>query len=183
MQEEDAQQLKKPYQIPLTGLKFEIGNSILFGEAIMVTANMIPSKLLIEAMSAELKQNQDVFKPPEWAPFVKLSVARQNAPENRGDWWYSRVASVLRKIYLHEPIGVLHLRKMYGSRRNRGSKPERTFSGSGAVVRHAIHQLEKAGYVTTRAGYKGRVMSPEGRSFVDNIAFQVKKQIPELEKY
>lgn len=149
----------------------------------MVTARTVPSRLLIEAISAELKQNLEIFKPPEWSQFVKLGVSRQKSPEDRGGWWYTRVASVLRKIYLHEPIGVLHLRKMYGGRRNRGSKPHKTFSGSGAVIRNAIHQLEKAGYVTTRAGYKGRVMSPEGRSFVDNVAFQVKKQIPELDIY
>ncbi|MHA1214923.1 MAG: 30S ribosomal protein S19e [Candidatus Hodarchaeales archaeon] len=148
----------------------------------MVTAQMVPSNLLIKAISEELKANQEIFKPPEWADYVKLGVAKENAPEQRKDWWYVRVASILRKIYLNGPIGVIHLRKMYGSRKNRGSKPEKTFKGSGAIIRLAIHQLEKAGYVTLRAG-EGRIVTPEGRSFVDNMAFKVKQELPELAIY
>ncbi|MFX1517028.1 MAG: 30S ribosomal protein S19e [Promethearchaeota archaeon] len=147
----------------------------------MVTAQMVPSKLLIEAISEELKSNDKVFKPPEWADFVKLSVAKENAPEQRKDWWFIRVASILRKIYLHEPIGVMHIRKMYGDRKNRGSKPEKTFKGSGAIIRQAIHQLEKGGYVSS--GSKGRVVTPEGRRFVDSMAYKVKQQLPELSAY
>ena len=147
----------------------------------MVTAQMVPSNLLIEAISEELKANE-VFQPPTWADFVKLGVAKENAPEQRKDWWYIRVASVLRKIYIKGPVGVIHLRKMYGDRKNRGSKPERTFGGSGAIIRHAIHQLEKAGYITLRTG-EGRIVTPEGRSFVDNVAFKVKQDLPELAIY
>jgi len=148
----------------------------------MVTAQMVPSKLLIEAISEEIKENIEIFTPPKWADYVKLSVTKENAPEQRKDWWYVRVASILRKIYLNGPVGVIHLRKMYGGRKNRGSKPEKTFSGSGAIIRHAIHQLEKAGYVTLVAG-EGRIVTPEGRSFVDAIAFKLKEDIPELEVY
>lgn len=148
----------------------------------MVTAQMVPSKLLIEAISEELKSKDKIFQPPKWANFVKLSVAQENAPEQRKDWWFIRVASVLRKIYLYGPMGVMHLRKMYGGRLNRGSKPERTVRGSGAIVRHAIHQLEKGGYVTLVAG-EGRVVTPAGRSFVDSMAYKVKQQLPELSLY
>lgn len=148
----------------------------------MVTAQMVPSKLLIEAISEELKSKDKIFQPPKWANFVKLSVAQENAPEQRKDWWFIRVASVLRKIYLHGPMGVMHLRKMYGGRLNRGSKPEKTARGSGAIVRHAIHQLEKGGYVSLVAG-EGRVVTPAGRSFVDSMAYKVKQQLPELSLY
>ncbi|MHA2305668.1 MAG: 40S ribosomal protein S19, partial [Candidatus Hodarchaeales archaeon] len=64
----------------------------------------------------------------------------------------------------------------------RGSKPERTASGSGAIIRNAIHQLEKAGYVTLVAG-DGRIMTPAGRSFVDSVAFKIKQELPELSSY
>ncbi len=148
----------------------------------MVTAQMVPSKLLIEAISEELKSKDKIFQPPKWANFVKLSVAQENAPEQRKDWWFIRVASVLRKIYLYGPMGVMHLRKMYGGRLNRGSKPEKTARGSGAIVRHAIHQLEKGGYVSLVAG-EGRVVTPAGRSFVDSMAYKVKQQLPELSLY
>lgn len=147
----------------------------------MVTAEMVPSKLLIEAISEELKLNDKVFKPPDWADFVKLGVAQENAPEQRKDWWFIRVASILRKVYLHGPIGVMHIRKMYGGRKNRGGKPEKTFKGSGAIIRQAIQQLEKGGYVSSDTN--GRVVTPAGRSFVDSMAYKVKQQLPELSVY
>ncbi len=165
---------------------YSVGNIIIkaTGENNMVTAQMVPSKLLIEAISDELRSNDKVFQPPKWADFVKLGVSRENAPEQRKDWWFVRVASILRKIYLHGPIGVIHLRKLYGGRRDRGSKPEKTFKGSGAIIRLAIHQLEKGGYVTLVAGARGgRVVTPEGRSFVDSMAYKVKQQVPELTSY
>ncbi len=148
----------------------------------MVTAQMVPSKLLIREIVEELKSNEKIFNPPAWANFIKLSVNRENAPEQGKEWWYVRVASILRKIYLQGPIGVIRLRKEYGGRKNRGSKPERTASGSGAIVRHAIHQLEKAGYVTLVSG-DGRVVTPEGRSFVDSIAYKIQQELPELSSY
>ncbi|MFX0084161.1 MAG: 30S ribosomal protein S19e [Candidatus Hodarchaeota archaeon] len=148
----------------------------------MVTAQMVPSKLLIKEIVEELKSNEKIFNPPAWANFVKLSVNRENAPEQGKEWWYVRVASILRKIYLQGPIGVIRLRKAYGGRKNRGSKPERTESGSGAIVRHAIHQLEKAGYVTLVSG-DGRVVTPAGRSFVDSIAYKIQQELPELSSY
>ena len=76
------------------------------------------------------------------------------------------------------------MRKLFGGRKNRGSKPEKTFPGSGAIIRRAFQQLEKAGYVTMVEGAGGgRVVSPKGRSFVDNTAYKIKQQIPELAQY
>ncbi|MHA2053519.1 MAG: 30S ribosomal protein S19e [Candidatus Hodarchaeales archaeon] len=148
----------------------------------MVSAQMVPSEKLIAGIAEELKSDVKVFQPPTWAEYLKLGVSRENAPENRKTWWHTRVASILRKIYLNGPIGVMHLKKSYGGRKNRGSKPERSLSGSGAIIRFAIHQLEKAGYVAT-ANNSGRVVTPSGRSFVDKIAMKIKNEIPELAKY
>lgn len=162
-----------------------ISNIILvtiIGEQIMASAQMVPSNLLIEEIAEELKANDKIFQPPTWADYVKLGVSRENAPEQKKDWWHIRVASVLRKIYLNGPIGVIHLKKAYGGTKNRGSKPERSRSGSGAVIRLAIHQLEKAGYVMS-ANNSGRVVSPAGRSFVDKQAMKIKEKLPELAKY
>lgn len=148
----------------------------------MVSAQMVPSEKLIEGIAEEFKSNDKIFQPPTWADYVKLGVSRENAPENRKNWWYTRVASILRKIYLNGPIGVIHLKKSYGGRKNRGNKPERSKSGSGAIIRLAIHQLEKAGYVAI-ANNSGRVVTPTGRSFVDKIVVKIKTEIPELAKY
>ena len=89
-----------------------------------------------------------------------------------------------RKIF--NVIGIEHLRAEYGGKRNRGSKPHKARSGSGTIVRRAVQQLEEAGYVTKMRG-KGRMLTGKGRSFMDNISFEVKKKVgssyPGIEKY
>jgi len=106
-------------------------------------------------------------------------------PPLNEDWWYTRCASILRRVYIDGPVGVERLRSFYGGRRNRGSKPERFVKGSGSIAREAVQQLEKAGYVHNAK--KGRAISPAGRSFLDNVADEVKKglvkEIPALGKY
>ncbi|MBO7732567.1 MAG: 40S ribosomal protein S19, partial [Methanobrevibacter sp.] len=45
----------------------------------------------------------------------------------------------------------------------------------------ALHQLEDAGYVEKVDA--GRIITPEGRSFLDNTSAELIKDIPELSKY
>lgn len=161
---------------------FIVSGITIIGEKIMAYAQMVPSQLLIETIAEELRANEKIFQPPTWADYVKLGVSRENAPEQKKDWWYIRVASVLRKIYLNGPIGVIHLRKAYGGTKNRGGKPDKSRTGSGAIIRLAIHQLEKAGYVLS-ANNSGRVVSPTGRSFVDKMSMKIKEKQADLAKY
>jgi len=112
-------------------------------------------------------------------------VTKENMPENK-DWWHVRCASILRKIYVNKSIGVERLRAEYGGKRDRGSKPNKAMAGSGAIVRHAIQQLETAGYITKMKG-KGRMLTNKGVKFLDNTAYEVKQSLleshPELKKY
>ena len=94
---------------------------------------------------------------PDWAAFVKTGPHREHPPiEN--DWWYIRVAAVLRKVYINSPIGVTHLRSMFGGKIDKGSKPNKAGLGSGSIIRHSLQQLEKAGLIVTEKG-KGRAIS------------------------
>ena len=150
----------------------------------MTTAFDVPAENLINALTKKLQKEKDV-QPPEWGEFVRTGISRENPPENR-DWWYVRCASILRKIYINNNIGIERLRSEYGGKSNRGSKPYKARGGSGSILRNALNQLEKAGYVSKLRG-KGRVLTPKGRSFLDNTAFEVKKELivnhPELKKY
>ena len=150
----------------------------------MTTAYDVPAKDLIDALTKKLQTEQAIV-PPDWSKFVRTGVIKENPPENK-DWWHVRCASILRKIYIFKNMGVERLRAEYGGARNRGSKPNKAMSGSGAVVRHAIQQLEAAGYVTKMKG-KGRVLTQKGIKLLDNTAYEVKKSLvetrPELKKY
>jgi len=133
----------------------------------MATIFDVPSKELINRIANYLKENK-IIEPPPWALFIKTGAHKERPPTNP-EWWYIRCASILRKIYIHGPIGVSRLRKMYGGRRRRGLKPPRFYKGSGNIVRKALQQLEKAGLVE-KINKKGRVLSSKGRSFLDNMA-------------
>ncbi len=149
----------------------------------MTTVYDVPASELINKVAQRLKKDKKVT-PPEWTSYVKTGTHKELPPLNK-DWWYTRCASILRRVYIDGPVGVERFRSFYGGRRNRGSKPERFVKGSGSIVREAVQQLEKAGYV--RNAKKGRAISPAGRSFLDNVADEVKKglvkEIPALEKY
>jgi small subunit ribosomal protein S19e len=145
----------------------------------MTTVYDVPADVLINHVADEL-ENNDKVNPPEWSNFVKTGVHKERKPEN-SNWWYVRCASILRRVYLDGPVGVISLRTFYGGKKDRGVTPEVFRKGSGAIIRGALHQLEDAGYVKKIDG--GRTITPAGRSFLDKNSSEVIKDIPDLSKY
>ena len=145
----------------------------------MTTVFDVPADLLIEKVAEEFKSN-DKINSPAWSNFVKTGVHKERKPEN-ADWWYIRTASIIRRVYMDGPVGVISLRTFYGGKKDRGVRPEVFRKGSGSIVRTALKQLEDAGFVEKVEG--GRVVSPAGRSFLDKISAEIIKDIPELAKY
>ncbi len=150
----------------------------------MTTAYDVPAEKLIEKLVEKLKQDPS-FTPPDWAQFVKTGIHREKPPVDK-EWWYKRTAAVLRKIYMHSPVGVRHISQMFGGSVDKGSKPNTSWSGSRAIIRHTMHQLEKAGFIKNIEG-KGRVIQPAGQKLLDNLAHEIHKElvdeIPSLTKY
>ena len=150
----------------------------------MTTVYDVPAKELIDAVAKKL-QSDNAISTPEANIFSKTGVDKENPPTDK-NWWYIRCASILRKIYISNVVGVEHLRNEYGGKRDRGSKPYKARSGSGTITRRALQQLEKAGLVSKIKG-KGRILTPKGRSFLDNTSKDVMKEVkdyyPELKKY
>lgn len=147
-----------------------------------LTAFTVPADALIKRLAEELRENKsDSLKAPDWMLVAKTGVSKELPPENP-DFWYIRAASLLRKLYFRQPVGVFRLKKTYGGRRNRGVKPDRFRPGSGAIIRQLFQQLEKAGLVKTVQG-KGRVLTPEGHSLLDNLANEIQATSPHLDKY
>lgn len=150
----------------------------------MTTVNDVPANPLIERLAASL-EDRDEIQIPEWARFAKTGSHKEKPPQQDG-WWYVRTAAILRKVYIKGPIGTQRLRSEYGGRTNRGAKPNRFQKGSGSVIRTALQQLEAVGLVETVEG-QGRRMTPEGQSFVDNVAHDLvddlEEEHPALSKY
>lgn len=127
-----------------------------------------PEKFIAK-LSEELKKFPE-FDMPEWALFVKTSVARERPPLEK-DWWQKRAASILRQIYIKKIMGVQRLRTRYGGKKDRGMKPEKFERGSGKIIRVILQQAEKVGLLEKATGKKvGRKLTDKGKDFLDNIA-------------
>ena len=151
----------------------------------MITPNDVPALELIKKLATYLKENVDAIAPPSWASVAKTGSHVQTPPQNQ-DWWYIRCASLLRKIYVHGPMGVEKLRAEYGGRKDFGVKPEHAVKAGGAVVRKAFQQLEAAGLIETLKP-RGRRVTREGRKILQEVAEDIYRELvkkrPELEKY
>lgn len=109
------------------------------------------------------------FDMPEWAFFVKTGSAKERPPAEE-DWWDKRAASILKQIYLKKIVGVNRLKTKYGSKKNRGGKPERFKRGSGKIIRTILQQAEKAGLVEqSNDKKKGRRLTEKGIKFLESI--------------
>ncbi len=136
----------------------------------MVTVYDVPADKVIERAAAKLREIETI-KPPEWADYVKTGRHTEKAPVQEG-WWYTRAASVLRKVYVNGPIGTSRLSAEYGGFADRGSRPNKAVKGSGSVVRKCLMQLEAGGLVA-KDKHKGRIVTAKGRSLLDNAAKDV----------
>ena len=151
----------------------------------MITPYDVPASKLIEKLAKYLKDNVDEVTPPPWASIVKTGAHVQRQLQNP-DWWHIRCASLLRKIYIHGPVGVEKLRAKYGGRKDPGVTPEHVAKAGGAIIRKALQQLEAAGLIETSKPH-GRRVTREGRKLLQEITEELGeelvKELPELEKY
>merc|ERR1712184_179544 len=124
------------------------------------------------ALTAFLKKSGKV-KLPEWVDLVKTNVAKELAPYDE-DWYYPRLASMARHIYVRSPVGVSTVCKTYGVRRNNGSCPSHWRRGSGSIARKGLQALEQLKLVEKDAN-GGRKLTSQGRRDLDWIAAQIKQ--------
>jgi small subunit ribosomal protein S19e len=122
---------------------------------------------VIDDLAKKLKDIKEIVA-PDWSNFVKTSTARERPPVE-DDWWYSRAASIMRKLYILGPIGTNKLRRKYGGRKNRGHKPEKYYKGSGKIIRVILKQLETAGLAEQKEKgvHKGRILTKKGQSLLN----------------
>jgi small subunit ribosomal protein S19e len=151
----------------------------------MTTAYDVPADVLINRLSGYMKENIREIQPADWVGYVKTGSHVERAPQNP-DWWYVRSASVLRKLYMKGPVGVSRLRKEYGGRKRRGVRPAHFAKAGGNILRSILQQLEQAG-LAQKDGINGRVVSGKGRSLLDAMSTQIKRDLdrvnPELQNY
>lgn len=139
----------------------------------MPTPLDVPSDVLINMLSKFLKENVGEVAPPTWALTAKTGSHRDRPPANQ-DWWYMRCASLLRKLYLHGPVGIARLRVEYGGRLRRGTHIEHSRVAGGSAIREPLQQLQKAGFISVESK-KGRKLTAEGISLLNRTAADILK--------
>jgi small subunit ribosomal protein S19e len=151
----------------------------------MVTVHDVPQDSLIKRLAEELRRRYPQVSPPAWAIYVKIGSHAERPPQDR-DWWYTRCASLLRKIYLHGPIGISDLRIMYGGGKSVGYSLSHHRDAGGSAMRKAMHQLEASGLVS-KLNKKGRILTSKGRALLDSLSTEIFEELvktnPSLARY
>lgn len=140
----------------------------------MVSVKEVPANSFISMLTMNIRKNYQSIKPTTWSRYVKTGSGKILPPDDK-DWWYTRAASLLRKIYLNQPIGVERLRAAYGGRASGKLAPEHHRDGSGGNLRKILQQLELAQLV--EKSRKGRILTPRGHALLDRVAMEVSKEL------
>ena len=124
---------------------------------------------------AEALKKIPEFNKPEWVEYVKSGSSKERPIEDP-DFWYKRAASILRQIYRNKTKGVNRLRTKYGSRLNRGMRPEKFRKAGGKIIRVILQQSDKAGFTEISKKIKGvreikpgRKLTDKGKKFLEAI--------------
>ena len=132
-----------------------------------VTVKDVDSQKLIVAYAAHLKRSGKL-ELPKWVDIVKTASYKELSPIDP-DWFYVRVASLARQVYLHKGLGVGTLTKFHGGKKRRGNRPNHHASASGSVIRKALQALEKLRLVEVDS-HGGRKITQIGQQELDRIA-------------
>ena len=124
---------------------------------------------------AEALKKVPEFEKPEWVEFVKSGPAKERPIEDP-DFWHKRAASILRQLYRRKVVGVNRFRTKYGSKKNRGYKPEEFRKAGGKIIRTILQQSDKAGFTEimkqirgVRERKPGRQLTEKGKKFLEEI--------------
>mmetsp|Transcript_29848 Transcript_29848/g.75563 ORF Transcript_29848/g.75563 Transcript_29848/m.75563 type:complete len:145 (+) Transcript_29848:1157-1591(+) len=134
------------------------------------TVRNIPAGLFITVYADFLKKSGRI-ELPSWLNIVKTGINKSNAPENP-NWFFYRLAALSRKFYLNRGKGVGNLRKEYGGKKRRGSRPSKKVPSSGKIIRFALQQLEKLKII--EKDHKGkRKITKKAKQDMDNRAEKI----------
>ncbi len=135
----------------------------------MVSVHDVPSGKLIPALAEQVK-GLPGLEEPDWARMVKTGSHAERPPTN-SEWWFTRAASIMRKLYLHGPVGLGDLERAYGGSKALHYFPKHHRDAGGSSIRKILKQLEQADLVSKTP--KGRVLTPKGRAMLDRVSKDV----------
>lgn len=149
----------------------------------MVNVYDVPAEKLIGSLAEHLKTVPEV-QSADWAQYVKTGSHAERPPAKL-DWWYYRAASILRKLYLHGPVGLGDFERTYGGSKAVAYFPKHHRDAGGSAIRKIVKQLEQAELVTKTP--KGRVLTSKGTATLDKLSKKIFDELvqsnPALARY
>jgi len=140
------------------------------------TVKDVPPGLFVKALAAHWKKSGK-FELPEWHDLIKTAPYKEMCPIDP-DWYYTRCASVARRVYLKGGIGVGCFRRIYGGHNRRGVRKPHFALSAGGLVRHILQELGEQDIVAKRKNKNGRWITQNGQRELDIIAGQVYENTP-----
>jgi len=120
------------------------------------TVKDIPAQEFIIALAQHFKKSQKL-ELPEWHDIVKTGTFKELAPINP-DWYYIRAASVIRKVYLKQGLGVGALTTIYGGSNSKKKVDLITCgldnSGKSTIINHLKPSKHKEEQLAPTVGYQ-----------------------------
>eukprot|EP00339_Tiarina_fusa_P028174 CAMPEP_0117049136 /NCGR_PEP_ID=MMETSP0472-20121206/33958_1 /TAXON_ID=693140 ORGANISM="Tiarina fusus, Strain LIS" /NCGR_SAMPLE_ID=MMETSP0472 /ASSEMBLY_ACC=CAM_ASM_000603 /LENGTH=149 /DNA_ID=CAMNT_0004762487 /DNA_START=12 /DNA_END=461 /DNA_ORIENTATION=- len=130
----------------------------------------VPAQEFVVAFATHLKRSGKV-ELPSWTDLVKTGVYKELAPYDP-DWYYVRMASLARKVYVRKGSGVGKFTRAYGGHHRRGSVPPHFGKAAGGVIRSCLQSLEKLGFVE-KDSKSGRRITKLGQQELDRVATEL----------
>ena len=144
----------------------------------MVSVHDVPSGKLIPALAEQVK-GLPGMEEPDWARLVKTGSHAERPPSD-SEWWFTRAASIMRKLYLHGPVGLSDLERAYGGSKALRYFPKHHRDAGGSSIRKILRQLEQAELVSKTP--KGRVLTSKGRAMLDRVSREIFTAVSEGNK-
>merc|ERR1712072_206310 len=103
---------------------------------------MGPVNDFIKAYAEHLKKSNKLGL-PKWIDLVKTGHYHELAPYDE-DWFYTRAAAIMRKLYVKPHVGVGRLANKFGGKERNGSARKHHSTDSKAVISACMKALEEA---------------------------------------
>lgn len=125
----------------------------------------------IDALSDYLISSNKV-KLPENYDILKTGYGREHAPEDR-NWYYIRLASIVRKIILKGRVSHGKLAADYGNRKDRGVRPSKKTGAGKYLIDTALKNLESMGWINWSQG--NDILTSSAKEILSEIIEKVKE--------
>ncbi|XP_055328619.1 40S ribosomal protein S19-like [Paramacrobiotus metropolitanus] len=145
-----------------------------------ISVKDVSQQEFVRELANYLKKKGQI-KVPEWVDVVKTGRFKELAP-TEDDWFYTRTASIARRLYIRFPTGIGALARTYGGRKRNGVTPAHYCIASSSVIRKAVQQLEALKLVEVDPENGGRRLTSQGKRDLDRIAHQVWKKSKQTEQ-